>query len=615
MADDAVTLELRGDGGPLDKALKESEGSIASFASYAKTAMIAIGAAVVVDKVFEYGKAFVSSAAEIEEQETRLGAMIKATGGAAGVTSDQLKEMASRIEETTRFTDDSARAAETALLKFQNIKGDQFEKTMFAAADLAEVLGTDMSSSAQMLGRALEDPERGMMVLRRAGITLSAEQKEQVKQFMELGKVAEAQDIILGEVAKSVGGTAAEMNKTFAGRMAGISKTLENIGEEIGMALLPAVEELLPIAEMIGDGLLEVGVWFAEMLKPIAAGVREFMELAKTAGAFLLEALRPAFDWLSSTAASVASSLVDWLTPAITSVIDAVVQWSETIWGYIKPALDWLVDAAVVAFTAVQVACENWRDLLVADLLIIELAFVKSWNVIVYWLTEVVPEYLAWFGRNWRQVFTDLANFTSTVVTNMFSNLVNFFKSVWSWLKGDGFDFTWTGLTEGFEKTMEDLPKIAERKKGDLEVGLENELADVTGRLSSAFDKQLEANRAKLSGATTAVKQHLSDSADKATKEAAAEEKKLEKGKYGKGTEYELTKEAKGEKASFEDLMSLSKRVTAAAAGPKSDVAGAVKATGQQQVNKMEEMRKEQAKTNEHLAGLKTTDSGGLAPG
>jgi len=90
---------------------------------------------------------------------------------------------------------------------------------------------------------------------------------------------------------------------------------------------------------------------------------------------------------------------------------------------------------------------------------------------------------LHWLGDNWKNIFQTIWNYTKTVTVNMHSNLMQFFQAVWSWLKGDGFDFTWTGLLEGFESTLTALPDIFERKIGPTELVLQKRLSELYEKL------------------------------------------------------------------------------------------------------------------------------------
>jgi hypothetical protein len=80
------------------------------------------------------------------------------------------------------------KSAEAILLTYTRVRGEGFRATLKAAADLAAVQGVDLVSATRSLGRALQDPEAGMTMLRRAGISLSESQKALIRDFVAAGE-------------------------------------------------------------------------------------------------------------------------------------------------------------------------------------------------------------------------------------------------------------------------------------------------------------------------------------------------------------------------------------------------------------------------------------------
>ncbi|TLN02800.1 hypothetical protein FDZ71_12885, partial [bacterium] len=97
----------------------------------------------------------VRDAALAEEKIAQLDAVIKSTGGAAGVTRDQALGLADAFEKTTKFAAESTIEAENLLLTFTNIGKDVFPDTVKIALDMATAMGTDASAGAIQLGKAL----------------------------------------------------------------------------------------------------------------------------------------------------------------------------------------------------------------------------------------------------------------------------------------------------------------------------------------------------------------------------------------------------------------------------------------------------------------------------
>jgi len=108
-----------------------------------------------------------------------------------------------------------------------------------------------------------------------------------------------------------------------------------------------------------------------------------------------------------------------------------------------------------------------------------------------HWFTVVIPDLLHWFGRNWVQVFIDLKNATKAVFVNMWSNIKSFVDAVWAYMKGEGWDWQWTGLLKGFEATLQEMPKIAKRELTDLEKQLGANVNELAGKLGGEFRRKL----------------------------------------------------------------------------------------------------------------------------
>jgi len=70
-------------------------------------------------------------------------------------------------------------------------------------------------------------------------------------------------------------------------------------------------------------------------------------------------------------------------------------------------------------------------------------------------------EIMDWVGNNWHTILEDMAGVTAKMLTNIGKNLGDFFVEIQSWMRGDGFNFKFTALTEGFKPATE-APKLTE---------------------------------------------------------------------------------------------------------------------------------------------------------
>src|SRR6202007_1367615 len=99
-----------------------------------------------------------------------------------GLSQKALEAYSQQLERSSTFSDEAVQRGQSLLLQFRNIRGEVFLLANQAMVDLAAKMGGDVPGAAQLLGRALQDPVRGMQSLRRAGIILGDSQKDQMKQ-------------------------------------------------------------------------------------------------------------------------------------------------------------------------------------------------------------------------------------------------------------------------------------------------------------------------------------------------------------------------------------------------------------------------------------------------
>lgn len=215
------------------------------FAGLAKAGpLVAAAAGVAVGKVISGA---LSEARDAAVVGARTENVIKTMGNAANISADQVAKLAGSISNKTAVDDEAIQSGQNLLLTFGNVRNeagkgnDVFNQTSQLMVDMSAAMGQDMKGSAIQLGKALNDPVKGVSALSRVGVSFTAQQKEQIKALTESGNTLGAQKIILGEVEKQFGG-AAETMATPAERA---KVAWGNFQEDIGTALLPLVDKLL----------------------------------------------------------------------------------------------------------------------------------------------------------------------------------------------------------------------------------------------------------------------------------------------------------------------------------------------------------------------------------
>lgn len=166
---------------------------------------------------------------EYQRGQLRTEALLRATGQAAGLTSEQLQEQAEQVALSTLASVGGIVEAQNVLMTFKSVSGDTFRQAISLSQDMAAVFGGTAKDKALQLGKALEDPIQGINALRRSGVSFTQQQKDQIRTMTEAGNVAGAQEIILSQLAAQVGGAGA----AEAGGLAGAVDTLGQRWDEL----------------------------------------------------------------------------------------------------------------------------------------------------------------------------------------------------------------------------------------------------------------------------------------------------------------------------------------------------------------------------------------------
>lgn len=183
------------------------------------------------------GKA-IAAAGEQIKSERKLAAVLKATGHAAGKSAAEIQKLASSRQAVTNFSDEATIAAAGVLATFKEIKGSVFDGAIIAAQDLSAVMGQDLDSSIVQIGKALNDPIKGVTALTRVGVSFTQQQKDQIKTMQESGDLMGAQGVILKELKGEFGGAAKAMADPFVQ----FKNTFGDVMENIGFAIRPIVK-------------------------------------------------------------------------------------------------------------------------------------------------------------------------------------------------------------------------------------------------------------------------------------------------------------------------------------------------------------------------------------
>jgi len=525
--DKSATSALRGVG-------DEAEKSSSKAAALGKAA--GIGLAAIAGGVGVLLKTGYDETKDASAGQAQLEAGLKSTGNAANTTVDSMEALASSIQNYSGQTDDSIVGAEQLLLTFTNIKNNGpdkiFDQATVAAADMAAKLGGDASSQAIVLGKALNDPVKGITALTRVGVSFTDKQKETIAAMVKTGDTAGAQKVILGELNTEFGGAAKAAGQSLPGQLQRAQRSFEDISQAVVTDLLPAVTSLIgfitdyalpaikAMTQFWMDHKVIVGIIVAAIVGLTAAtaawnvvqGVQAVLagEAAAATGlqTFALGAQKVALgvataaQWLFNAAMS-ANPLV-LLALAIVAVIAVIViiatktQWFQELWR-----------AAWGAIQNAASAVWNWIK--------------SNWPLILTILTGPIGLAVAAIVKNWgaiKQGFQDVINWTKGAVEtyvgfylSLPGKIADVFSNAGTLLYDAGKDLI-QGLINGMKSMLDAAKNVAKNIAGSVVDGAKGLLGihspstvfhEIGTNVVTGFSNGITSNAGLATGSMTAL--------------------------------------------------------------------------------------------------------------
>ncbi|MFC5390008.1 phage tail length tape measure family protein [Brevundimonas bullata] len=209
-------------------------------------------------------------------------AALESMGGASGKTAEQLSASAEALRNLTGVDDDEILTKLTAnLLSFGNIAGDAFDRAQLAALNLSARMQGDLQGATMMIGKALNDPVKGLAALGRAGIQFTDQQKEQIKSMVAVGNAAGAQGIMLNELERQFGGAAeaagnADIWKPMKTALMDLEGAFEPIVRDVIGPLIAKVAEMTKAFANLSpetQKFIAIGAAVAAAIGPLLVGL------------------------------------------------------------------------------------------------------------------------------------------------------------------------------------------------------------------------------------------------------------------------------------------------------------------------------------------------------
>lgn len=334
-----------------DKGIKQATGAFDGISGQLGKLAGVIATAFSVRAITNFAKESIAAAEGVAVANNRIDQIAKSMnlfGEETQAVADRLKAYAEANELTLATDAEVIKATQAKLLTFRELgltaddAGGAFDRATAAAIDLAAAGFGSAETNAVQLGKALQDPIKGISALRRAGITFTESEKEKIAALVESGNILEAQNLVLSAIETQVGGTAAA-TATASQKM---QLAFDNVKETVGAALMPAFASL------------------AEAMIPIAEEIAPILESA-------IQELSPTFEQLAASLPDLIASL----TPLIPTFLELIGMITElainllpilvAVFDSIVPILQFVVEGMVAVSNIVEANIEVFSALVI----------------------------------------------------------------------------------------------------------------------------------------------------------------------------------------------------------------------------------------------------------
>jgi hypothetical protein len=317
---------------------------------------------------------------ETEKVNERLIAYANATARATGVDQNSIKATQAKL---LTFGE---------LAKSADEVNGAFDRATKAAIDLAAAGFGDAESNAVQLGKALQDPIKGITALAKSGVTFTEQEKEKIKTLVESNRTLEAQEMILKAIETQVGGTAeATANDTDKLKVA-----FSQVSESIGLILVPILAGLAPILTNIADLAARNSKVFV-IVGAVIAGVAGTI-LALNAAMKVYQAVQ-----LIATVATAAFNAVLAANPITLVIIAIVALVAALVLAYkrfesVRKIVDNVFQFVTKAVKGSVDAIKSYFETILGVYKSIFNGIAKLWNNTVGKLSFSVPDWVPFIG-------------------------------------------------------------------------------------------------------------------------------------------------------------------------------------------------------------------------
>lgn len=368
------------------------------------------------------GFAIAFNAAEESEVATRrLNQVYKSMGETTGKAAKASAEYASKLQFQIGVEDEAIMAVQAKLATFEKVIKNQtgsseiYERATKAAFDMQAAGFGEGAQNAVQLGKALQDPIKGINALRKSGISFSEGEKAKIKLLVETGRSFEAQQMIMKAIEKQVGGVAAATVTETQKMKIGFGELAETVGKRLAPNINLAITRVGEIVQKF-DAFIQANPKLIDGVAQFTIGLLAFGATIKvvTTAVKIFNAISALNPWVALAAGLVAVSYLiykNW---------GAISEWFKNLWARIKSMFATAVNflkVVIMNFTPI-----GW--------------FVKLWKPLSGLFSAVWGLVKAVFGAAIGALKYTLLNFTPLgLIYKHWSSITTFFYNIWESVK------------------------------------------------------------------------------------------------------------------------------------------------------------------------------------
>jgi len=372
----------------------------------------------------------VTAAEESEVAGNRLKQVFKSMGEANNDAANKAQAYASQLQLQIGIEDEIINATQAKIATFKSVSNETarmagiFDRATAAAFDMQATGFGDAAQNAVQLGKALEDPVKGITALRRSGITFTEAERKKIQVLVDSGKKLTAQKLILGAIEKQVGGVAKATATATSKTKVAWSEVMETIGRQ-----------LLPIVNRFANFLTN------KLIPAVTSFIEKNPVLVKVLGAVAVALVTV------GTAARALSFIL--MTNPIVLIISAIAAAALLIykyWGKITAWFQRLWQGVKNIFS------NTWRW--IKNLLFIYTPaglIYKYWGPITAWFSNTWGKVKDVFHGFWQGIKTFLLDYTPAgLIFKHWESVVAWFQDIWDKVKNI-FSNAWKSIKSGFK--------------------------------------------------------------------------------------------------------------------------------------------------------------------